>query len=57
MNDKIAFAAYNIVNQIADVYAELIPSDEWVPVRQRTNDELWAFAEHVINKALEESND
>jgi hypothetical protein len=45
--DELAIAR-NIVNQIGDVYAEHIPSPEWVPVRQQTNDKLDAFAALLI---------
>ncbi|MFF7293193.1 hypothetical protein ACFY9N_11745 [Microbacterium sp. NPDC008134] len=46
-DDEIAVAR-NIVNQIGDLYAERIPSPDWVPVRQRTNDELDAFVARLI---------
>jgi hypothetical protein len=45
--DALAVAR-NIVNQIGDFWAERIPSAEWVPVQQQTNDELDAFAARLI---------
>ena len=45
--DEMAVAR-NIVNQIGDLYAERIPSPDWVPVRQATNDELDAFTARLI---------
>lgn len=40
--------ARNIINQIGDLWAERIPSEDWVKVRQSTNDELDAFAARLI---------
>jgi len=40
--------ARNIVNQIADLYSEKIPSVLWVEVRQDTNDELDQFVKRLI---------
>lgn len=50
--DDLEFIAYNIVNQIADYYSERIPSDQWVDVRQASNDELDAFVLGRLKHAL-----
>jgi hypothetical protein len=41
-------AAANIVNQLADMYSELIPSSAWVEVRQMTNDKADKFVSEAI---------
>jgi hypothetical protein len=47
--DEAALAvARNIVNQIGDVWHELIPSAEWVRVRQETNDECDKFVASLL---------
>lgn len=40
--------ARNIVNQIADFYMAQIPSDEWVKVRQASNDKLDEWVHHLL---------
>lgn len=42
------FKAMNIVNQIGDLYSEMIPSEDWVRVRQATNDRLDAFVTDIL---------
>lgn len=42
--------AFNIINQIGDEYSSRIPSDQWVPVRQRTNDMLDSFVVDLLEK-------
>lgn len=42
------FTARNIVNQIADHYSEQITSDQWVRVRQESNDMLDEFVLRLI---------
>lgn len=44
------FLAQNIINQIGDLYSEAIPSDEWVPVRQASNDVLDAWVTELLEK-------
>lgn len=40
--------ARNIVNQLADYYSVLIPSEQWVRVRQMSNDRLDTFVQSLI---------
>jgi hypothetical protein len=42
------FEARNIVNQLADLYSERIPSSEWIKVRQSTNDMADQFVLRVM---------
>jgi hypothetical protein len=48
----LRFLAYNIVNQLGDLWHEQIPSDKWVPVRQATNDEADEFVLRILNQAV-----
>lgn len=43
-----AATARNIVNQIADFYMARIPSEQWVEVRQATNDKLDEWVQDLL---------
>ena len=45
-----ADVAKNIINQLGDLWSERIPSPEWVPMRQSTNDPLDVFVTELIEK-------
>ena len=53
MRADILAVARNIVNQIGDLWAEKIPSEKWVPVRQATNDRLDEFTAGLIETVAE----
>jgi len=48
----VEFLARNIINQIGDLWAEHIPSEQWVPVRQATNDQLDTWVSSLVRAAL-----
>lgn len=47
---QLLAVAQNIINQLADVYAEEIPSDKWVAVRQATNDAADQFVLRLLRE-------
>jgi hypothetical protein len=51
--DDLKFIAYNIVNQLADFYSEKIPSQDWIEVRQASNDQLDTFVFDFLSKERE----
>lgn len=48
----LEFLARNIINQIGDLWAEHMPSEQWVPVRQATNDQLDTWVSSLVRAAL-----
>jgi hypothetical protein len=46
------FLARNIINQLGDAWAEAIPSEQWVPVRQATNDVMDGWVSQLIREAV-----
>lgn len=54
MSPENEMLARNIINQIGDIYSERIPSDQWVPVRQETNDLLDEFVAGLLASRDEE---
>lgn len=46
---KLMDVSRNIVNQLADSYMEDIPSDQWVKVRQASNDRLDKFVYELLS--------
>lgn len=46
------FLARNIINQLGDAWAEAIPSERWVPVRQATNDVMDGWVSQMLREAV-----
>lgn len=49
---EVKFAAYNIINQLGDLWSDLIPSPDWVAVRQSTNDQADKFVAEIIRSVI-----